>query len=181
MLIPMGVLGASGAGAAGAYELIESTVLGSSAATISFASVPSTYKHLQIRYTAKVGTSGGDLFMTFNSDSGSNYRNHKIQANGSTIISNTSGQTTYIQMNDAADGSGTANIFYAGLIDILDYGNTSKNTTTRHLHGGYGSSLKYVFLLSGLWMNTAAVNAISFTGQSNFATGSRFSLYGIKG
>jgi hypothetical protein len=45
-------------------------------------------------------------------------------------------------------------------------------------NGGTG----YVFLASGLWMNTAAVTSIdlSYTGSSTFSQYSTFALYGVK-
>ena len=74
MLIPIGFFGAGAA--AGAYELIETQVLGSDVYSITFSSVPQTYKHLQIRLTARCTASGstGDwLSIRFNGDSSGNY------------------------------------------------------------------------------------------------------------
>jgi hypothetical protein len=45
------------------------------------------------------------------------------------------------------------------------------------------SAVNEIRLVSGVWLNTSAVSSISLVvgGGSNIVTGSRFSLYGIKG
>jgi hypothetical protein len=68
-----------------------------------------------------------------------------------------------------------------GILDILDYGSTTKNKTVRLLQG-FPGSLKIIRLISGARYNTAAVTSVTFTAQAgSFTTASRFSLYGIKG
>jgi hypothetical protein len=67
-------------------------------------------------------------------------------------------------------------------MDILDYGVTTKNTTMRALNGGH--EYNWIALASGVWMNTAAVTSITFNmplTSANFVSGTRFSLYGIRG
>jgi hypothetical protein len=36
-------------------------------------------------------------------------------------------------------------------------------------------------LNSGLWLSTSALTSINISGDSSLASGSRFSIYGIKG
>jgi hypothetical protein len=68
----------------------------------------------------------------------------------------------------------------AFVCDILDPFETTKNKTIRSL-AGYGSGGN-VNLYSGLWINTSALTSITILASSgNFASASRFSLYGIKG
>jgi hypothetical protein len=86
-------------------------------------------------------------------------------------------------MGIAPRNGNTANIFTAGVCDILDPFETTKNKTIRALHGVAGSGSPGVFLGSGFRNNTAAVTSISLfpdSGQS-FVTGTRFSIYGLKG
>lgn len=178
MLIPIGFFGAGAA--AGAYELISSTVLGSANSTISFTSVAQTYKHLQVRFAAKNTSFGPDLYMAFNGAT-SGFSMHFLRGNGSAVSSSNYLNQSAIWMLNAVSRSNTTSAFSAGVIDILDYSSTSKNTTTRTLNGraDYEND---VYLQSGLWNNTAAVSQIDFTlSGGSFATGTRFSLYGIKG
>jgi hypothetical protein len=166
-----------GGGGAGAYEQIATAFGTGSSNTVTFSSIPSTYKHLQVRMAVRVSTADGVAKMQLNGDGGSNYAFHRLIGNGSTVASSaSSGQTfiwTAITMDNANAASGQ-------IMDILDYANTSKNTTTRLL-GGLAISGGQVQLNSGLWLNTAAVTSISFIGYSNWTSDSRFSLYGIRG
>jgi hypothetical protein len=80
-----------------------------------------------------------------------------------------------------------ANIFGAGIIDIFDYSSTTKNKTIRAFTGtdfNTASTTAEVGLFSSVWLNSGSgVSTIRFyfpTG-GNFATGSTFALYGIKG
>ena len=68
------------------------------------------------------------------------------------------------------------------IIDILDYKNTNKYTTSRFLSGYDANGSGYVFSGSLLWMNTAAINQIVIgRNTSGFFEHSQFALYGIKG
>ena len=187
-LIPLGFWAASGGGAAAAYDLLETQVLASSAASVTFTGLDTLaagYQHLQIRVTARTNLAASTsdiLAMRFNSDSGSNYAHHQLQGNGSTVTSGNSTSTSYIYSMQLPGNSSTANAFTAGVLDILDFSSASKNSTTRSL-SGKAESANHIALRSGLWINTAAVTAIelyTFLGGS-LVTGSRFSLYGIKG
>jgi hypothetical protein len=189
MLIPLGFLAGSGGGVASDYELIESVILGSSQSSVTFSSLDtysSTYKHLQIRWTARSDRSGQDndvLGIRFNGDSGSNYAFHRLGGDGSSVFSESgTSQTLPAFGYTVAAGTTTSNSFGAGVIDILDPYSTTKNKTVRVLSGLTGGR-SWVFLASGLWMNTASATSITVDQLygPNFIAGSRFSLYGIKG
>jgi hypothetical protein len=79
-------------------------------------------------------------------------------------------------------GNATSTIFGPIIIDIVDAYSTTKNKTIRSLQGVYSTGFQ-VRLVSGSWRNTASITTIAMTSanSSNFLTGSRFSLYGIKG
>lgn len=170
--------------AGGAYELIESNILTSSASSVTFSSIPQDYKHLQIRSVA-LGT-GGNLAMfrmRFNSDTGSNYAWHRLRGDGSSVSSAAGTSQSYIEpLQRIAGSSGNSTSYSAAIIDILDYAVTTKNKTTRTL-GGHTLDSNFIFLNSGLWLNTSAISALELfvDGTNNFVSGSRFSLYGIRG
>jgi hypothetical protein len=68
------------------------------------------------------------------------------------------------------------------VIDILDYANVNKYTTIRVLGGADLNGSGAINLVSGLWMNTAAVTSFLISADSgNLAQYSSFALYGIKG
>jgi hypothetical protein len=190
MLIPLGILAASGA-SAGSFDLLETQVLTGSASSVTFSSLntyAAIYKHLQIRYVAKSDRSSGDgndaMIMTLNGDSGANYNSHILQGDGSSVVS---GFETYQNAMEytyiAGTGGNTTGAFGSGVMDLLDPFSTSKFKTRRTLvNNSLGGSFKTVSISSAMWRNTAAISSITFDQRygSNFVAGSRFSLYGIK-
>jgi len=181
-MIPLGILATAGASAAaaGAYELISTAYGTGSSGTITFSSIPSTYKHLQIRWSAKSTLSGQTSHkLTFNGVTTSSYYNHKLVGDGGTVSSSTDGLLGFIYLTNAMDTSVTANVYASGVMDILDYASNNKNKTVKSLHGNNSPSIN---MFSGFLMNTAAITSITFAAYGgNYTTPSRFSLYGIKG
>lgn len=182
----------------GYFESIATVVVGSSGSTsMDFTNIPDTYTHLQIRLFAKtdratyahddygVKVGNGTL------DSGNNYSCHKIQSEYVSGYSNVyaSGQanTTMYFIGSAVSTSGNG-AFGVGLIDILDYKNTSKYKTVRSLSGGdcngaVSGYLPNLVFGSGLWMNTAAINTVSVYptgGGTKWVQYSTAALYGIR-
>lgn len=165
----------------GSFDLLETTVLGSSASSISFSSIDQSYKHLQLRMTTR-NDPYSNLLLRLNSDSGGNYAYHDLSGNGSSVSSSagTGGQTSIV-LTTTATTSQTSNVFSGVICDILDYTNTSKNTTVRTLGGVADSGYNHIQLRSGVWLNTSAVTALSVGHNGNLVAGTRISLYGIKG
>lgn len=180
-----GILASSG-GAAGAYDLLETTVLSTTSSSVTFSSLgsyASTYKHLQIRATMRAnGTTLTTFRIRLNGDTGSNYASHRLLGNGSTVTSSASTSSVAMFLGNRLPGDSTANSFTASVIDILDFGSSSKNTTIRNLSGfSDGVNGHNIVLSSGFWNNTAAVTSIEVSSASDsFVSGSRFSLYGVK-
>jgi len=180
-VIPLGILAAAGgAVAVGSYDLIATANGTGSSGTITFSSILQDYEHLQIRYTAKNSSTAVDINVRMNGATGSVYARHSLLGNGSTASSTAVTSQTSIPMVDSMASSTTTGLTSAGVIDILDYKNTSKNTTLRALYGQTGN-INRVFLTSGLYNATTAVTSLDFiTASGNFATVTRFSLYGIR-
>jgi len=193
MLIPFGVLSAAGAGGvvAGDYELIETQILGSSQASITFSNLgdySSTYKHLQIRATLRsASTFGGGYADTvnvqLNGDGGATYSSHYVWGTGSAVQSSGIANLTYFFIPDPMPANGgAANNFGTFVIDILDAYSTTKNKTLRSLGGYSDPNGRSVSLSSGAWRNTNSITSVLVKSQSaNTVAGSRFSLYGIRG
>lgn len=171
-----------------AYDLISTTSVSSPSTAVTFdvAGLGSTYKHLQIRTTNKTDYGSADWSMfalRFNSDTTSSYRAHYLRGNGSSVSSAEFNLDTRMALGYGASTFNTSGEFGAGVIDILDFASTSKNTTVRSQTGVYTPSTKWVSLFSGVWLNTATVTSVTLVPLlgSNFTSGSRFSIYGIKG
>lgn len=178
--LPLGILAASGAGAAGAYELIESSILTSSASSITFSSIPQDYKHLQLRAVARQDAASvyANAFLSLNGTPTSYW--HYLYTYNTSIYSGGYGSPYGNYSFWAAGNNAATGVFAPTIMDILDYSSSSKNTTLKYLTG-YNASSSGVGLMSNLWNNTAAVTSLTITGTGNYVAGSRFSLYGVKG
>lgn len=169
------VFGAPTPVATNSYESIATYTVGAGGtSTVTFSVIPSTYKHLQLRGFVKFGAASyGNL--RFNNDTtASNYRNHALYGTGASAGANTAANSAYSPQDGNAQWGGF-------VLDILDYANTNKYTTTRELGGWDNNGSGTVYLASNLWMIGDAVNRIDFTTPSTFQQYSSFALYGLKG
>jgi hypothetical protein len=190
-LSALGIFSAAGAGvvSAGSYELIETNILSSNQSSITFsglATYASTYKHLQIRCLTRTthGTGYDFVLLRLNADTGSNYSVHALVGQyAGAVVSVAGTNTTYTSTLITTGATNSSNYFGSAVIDILDSFSTTKNKTTRALSGiADGDINREMRLTSGLWRNTSAISSITIYGDTgNLITGSRFSLYGIKG
>jgi hypothetical protein len=175
--------------AVGDYESIATVSVGSGGqASVTFSSIPATFKHLQIRGIGKDNRGYGydNLMVQFNSDTATgNYTTHLLDGDGSTASAAAYVQNiaTAVIVNALSDTTYLANGFGAFVIDILDYANTSKYKTTRALGGvDNNNTIGIVGLTSGLWSNTVAISSILIKGLNGgtLQQYSHFALYGIK-
>ena len=168
----------------GAYDSIATTTITSgTSASITFSSIPATYKHLQLRISARTDFSSAtpiDTYIELNADTSyTGYRNHRIIANGATAATGTS--ASYDLKNTTPAASSTASTFSGIVVDLLDYASTNKNKTIRYLGGVDLNGSGNMVFGSVLWPFTTAVNQIKLLADGSFVVGSTFALYGIKG
>jgi hypothetical protein len=168
------------------FQSIETkTISGSSAASVEFTSVPSTYKNLQIRFMAKTvngGVSSSAVRIEYNSDTTTaNYYSGYWLSNGITFNTAQTAGPNYgfwIPNSGAVASSG----FGYGVIDIFDYTNTNKFTQSMSNSGYADSNYTQVHQSSQAWRNTTTPTTIRLTPyDGNIAVGSYFALYGIEG
>lgn len=173
-----------------AYFPIQTTTLATASASVSFTSIPSDYKHLQIRGWVKYTPTGNDrsaVTVRFNSDSGSNYNHGALYGTGTNIYSDQAINQSATRLASVAAPSSASNYtstFGMFVADILDYANTNKYKTIMGI-GGYDSNsntYSNVAMQSGGWLSTAAITSMAITPDSgNWSVGSQFTLYGVKG
>ncbi len=182
----LGIFASQGRVAANSYESIATVTVGSggsSAAT--FSSIPSTFKHLQVRLFAKSNRADQNeaIGIQFNSDTGNNYGSHGLWGDGSsTAAAQLNYPASAISLPWVAGNSNGSSVFGVSVIDIFDYTNTNKYTTVRGLNGYDNNGNGQAALGSGLWSNTAAVTTVTvkpFYG-SLWNQYSQIALYGIK-
>ena len=187
MLIPLGFWAASaGGGAAGSFDLLETQVLASSAASVTFSSLSTyaaDYQHLQIRAVVQTtrAASLDSLRITFNGDTGANYSFHWLQADGSSVTSSAGANQSNI-FGGYLPGTANSYSWAPSVTDILDPFETTKYTTTRTLDSFVDPNWKLLNFTSGNWRNTAALSSITIDQEvgPSFSIGSRFSIYGLK-
>ena len=182
--ITAGLFDTAVAASTNSFESIATVTVGSGGqSSISFSSIPSTYKHLQIRAIAQDSATNPpyNAGLTFNSDSGSNYAVHWIAGDGATASSFANYNTTYIEFG-YLNSYTTATSYSACVIDILDYADTNKYKTSRMLQGYDKNGSGRVDLTSGLWRSTSAISTITISSLgTSLRQYSHFALYGIRG
>jgi hypothetical protein len=178
MSLILGILGQS-AGAAGggnSYESIATVTVGAgnTQATLSFTSIPSTYKHLQIRLISILSANDSPQIFFNNDTTSTNYNNHILRGNGSSAAANYYNASYIYELNNSIS---------AGIFDILDYTDTNKYTTVRGLAGFDNNGSGSIYLQSNLWRNTNAITQIDLTcsGGKTWNGYTQAALYGIKG
>ena len=173
------------------YESIATATGNGSSGTITFSSIPSTYKHLQIRAIyrdtyAPASLNTVSYKIQFNTDTASNYTQHFIKGTNATVVASGGANLTSIIIDTSGANSAASNtlILGASIVDIIDYADTSKFKTVRAFEGAdlNNATDSKIVLLSGLWRSTSAISTITITANvTAFSTNTTFALYGIKG
>lgn len=177
-------------------EAITTTYLEADTSSVTFSSIPSTYKHLQVRATIRATDSGsggysGNLKCKLNGQGGAIYSN-ELMLSGDYNFQGASGAVTawanandnYMNLAYGPTARTLAIVYGSVIIDIFDYANTNKNTTVS-VFGGVGMGDKdgngHSVCVSSFVMDyTSAINAIYLYGHNSFVRGSSFTLYGIE-
>lgn len=147
------------------YTLIDSTVLGSAASSVTFTSIPADYRDLVLVVNNSANT-GIVIEAQFNNDTGSNYYGVEMYGDGS---STTSGTRTGSEFDFRILGG-----FH--IVQIMDYSATDKDKTCLQRYNS--SSIAGAQALR--WDNTAAITEIDLNASSGtFAIGTSFYLYGV--
>jgi hypothetical protein len=151
------------------YTPLATVTLGASASSVTFSSIPATYRDL-IFIVDGTATANSVLTIRYNGDSGSNYGRVLMLGNGSTTLAAADTQTSN---RVGAFRTDRSNFIH----QIMDYSATDKHKTS--LTRQSAASFE-VAAFAGRWANTAAVTSIVAAFDSNqFAAGCTFSLYGV--
>lgn len=181
-----GLIGSYPTPVTSSFESIATVTAAGGETSVTFSSIVSTYKHLQIRYQARKNASGiANLIFRPNGDStNANFAHHILRGTGGTVsAAGDTGVPMYIAQFNGTDYPASG----VGIIDVIDYASTTKNKTIRCFdgfddNGTIGANSSRIELRSGLWLQTTAISSVVlyFNGDA-LSAGSTFSLYGIKG
>ena len=166
---------------ANTYTLIASNTLSSSAASVTFSSIPSTYTDLVLRVSARL-TVEDYINITLNESSSSIYSNTRMWGDGSTANSGRQSNTTNFFLYPAMN-TNTANTFSSHEVYIPSY-TVSQNkpisvfeVTETNATGGY----QFQTAQAVLFRSTSAVTSLTLTAAAgSIVSGSSFWLYGVK-
>lgn len=168
-----------------AIEAIATTYLEADAATVTFSSIPATYEHLQLRMNVRTVRASAleTVGIRFNGDTAGNYATFRIVGqDGTPLVGTEASQTRAYAAGQMPTTTSASPLYGAGLVEILDYANTNKNTTILFFSGELDATYPYVTFGSGLWDATAAVATILLypaNASAGFTRGSSFTLYGL--
>ena len=161
------------------YEPIATQTLGSAAASVIFSSIPQTFTDLVLVTQVLQVAGSSSLRVRFNGDSGSNYSRTSLDGNGSSALS---GRESSITSGYVTLYAPTTTAFAIGICNFQNYSNstTYKTFISRGGRAGEGDSA-----IVGLWRDTDAITSIELSlgvtfPSNNLASGSTFTLYGIK-
>lgn len=161
------------------FELIASTTLGSSAATINFSSIPATFTDLVLVYagrTDRAATVDG-VAITFNGST-TGYSERVLYGTGSSVASETDTAYPY---GYSTSNTATANTFGSMTFYMPNYAGSTNKSISIDCVGENNATQTFQSLTAGLWSNTSAIISLALQPKygSNFMTNSSAYLYGI--
>lgn len=167
----------------GTYTLISSTTLTTTAASVTFSSIPATYTDL-ILVTSALSVGGGNNARGYrfelNSDTATNYSQTWLSNSTTTPTSSRESSQTRGRIGGISE---TTSDVTTVKTEFLDYANTTtyKTVISRSSNLCTNGDTN-VFNGVSLWRSTSAITSIKLTmsDNSNFVSGSIFRLYGIE-
>ena len=167
----------------GSYESIETVTVGAGgAASVTFSSIPSTYKHLQIRYlwNGSGGSGDNNIALRCNGDTAGNYTLHQLNGDGASAAAAGATGIGFARVGYYADITSYASV---GIVDILDYTSTNKQKTIKSLNGYDSNCSGKIYLNSSAWLpgTIAAITSLTILSGNSITIPqySSFALYGI--
>jgi hypothetical protein len=147
------------------YEPIATQTLGTTATTITFSSIPSTYTDLKVVLSFSMTGFSSVTFRINGDATNGNYPSRELLAG--------SVSTTYFGSSSYSNAGGM--ITY----DVFSYANTVGHKALWATMFGFGGVGETLLKYGGRWASTSAVTSVTL-GCSTFAAGTIATLYGIK-
>ncbi len=158
------------------YEPLATTTLSSAASSVTFSGISGSYTDLVLIVFVSSNSVSQDMYLQYNADTGSNYSFTTLRGNGTSASSQRGSNETGARFSDQS--SPTTTTSNTAIIHIMNYANTTtyKTNISRSNNASTG-----IDAMTTLWRNTAAITSVKvFPISGNMASGSTFTLYGIK-
>lgn len=166
---------------------IAENILVGTAASVTFSSIPQTFRHLNLKMLTRGDTAAAFTVarIRFNGDTGANYDNEQISANGASLAAFETLNATGSDVGESAAATAVAGSSSFHLVQIPFYTGTTfwKSLSTLHQlqaqTSGGAANAHYAKVWVSRWRNTGAITSITiFPAAGNFIAGSSFILYG---
>ena len=169
---------------ASTYTLISSQVLGSSAASVTFSSIPQTYKDLKLVWSARTDRASFPdyIYFRFNGSSSAVYSATSVSGNGSGAYSsylanqNIGGNVTPVNTANT-----TTNTFGCAEMYLPNYATNAAKQTFFSGVAENNSANAAIAAEAELFNSASAITSITLSSysSSNIVANSSFYLYGI--
>lgn len=154
------------------YVALDSQTLGSAVSSVTFNSIPQGYTDLILEFSyPSSSTSGYQIGLQFNGDTGSNYSATVLYGESSAGSARTT-NLTYARTGHAA---GTTSFFMT--CNIQNYSNSATYKTVIAQNGVVATG---VYATAALWRNTAAITSVTvMIDGGTLPAGATFTVYGV--
>lgn len=157
------------------YVALATTTLASDSATVTFSSIPATYRDLILVINGNTTRSGNanDINLTVNGSSTSYYYTTMAGDGSSTSIDGGSNDSRIRIANAGASATGV------NVVQFFDYSATDKH---KPIVARNNSAAWLTNALAGRWANTDVITSIAIASNvtGSIASGTTVSLYGIE-
>ena len=167
---------------------LDETTLGGTASSVTFGSIPATYRALQLSVICRGDDAAQfvDCRLRFNNDSSANYDSEQVTGAAAVAAAFEGLSETGINLGEMPGSTPIAGSVSARTVFIPFYAGTTfwKLATTSHnlssqTSGGQAGQ-QHSKHWAGRWRSTAAISSVTIlAGAGDFIAGSSFVLYGL--
>lgn len=163
---------------AAALVPLQNITLGSNQSSVTFASIPGTFRDLRLVVNGSMSSPASPAFRLNGDSTSGNYHVVTMWGTGSAAqsTSNSTYQQSALGWFTSAPPTG---LIITATLDVFDYAQTNKQKSSI----ARGNDTTYeVTATAGRWASTAAVTSLTVTGYAGggtWAAGSTFALYGV--
>lgn len=160
-------------------KIASNTVGAGGVASVTFSSIPSTYTDLVLHTSVRGSAASNNTLLSFNGSGGTAYTDRIVYGTGSAAASQVDSATSAVYaMNNPS--TYTASTFASGCFYIPNYASANYKSISYDGAQETNATPAYMYLMAGVWANTAAINSITCLPNSgNYVQYSTFTLYGI--